>query len=127
MRRVPSLTSAAALHGRVQGPQADVREKQTRFLAEHVKPHTRAIVLGDFNSEPWQPAMTPMTSLLWDADPYCGPIQDTRCTPAADASPHRKEFDHIFLNRAYAPPPGVSVHDTFSDHDFVYADVKAKF
>ncbi|MWA08384.1 endonuclease/exonuclease/phosphatase family protein [Streptomyces sp. BA2] len=110
-----------------QGPQADVREKQARFLADHVKPHTRAIVLGDFNSEPWLPAMSPMTSLLWDADPYCGPVQDKRCTPTADASPNRKKFDYVFLNRAYAPPPGVSTHNTFSDHDLVYADVKAKF
>jgi endonuclease/exonuclease/phosphatase family metal-dependent hydrolase len=82
----------------------------------------RAIILGDFNAEPNSPEIQLMGKEGYrDADSNCGPLGKSGCKATANSSPHRKKFDYIFPKGFR--PPGNGVHNTFSDHDLVHADL----
>jgi endonuclease/exonuclease/phosphatase family metal-dependent hydrolase len=105
-----------------QGGQGRARQGQVKELLSSADHYTRAVVLGDFNAEPSTPEIRTMgTFLFHDADDNCGPPPNSSCKPTANASPHRKKFDYIFLKGI--KPPGNGVHDTYSDHDLVHADL----
>ncbi|MEU3739999.1 endonuclease/exonuclease/phosphatase family protein [Streptomyces sp. NPDC032198] len=108
-----------------QGPQGSVRRQQVSELLENVLAYNDTIVLGDFNSEPTT-EVAPMFTWFRDADPECTATQNRPpCQPTADARPYRKKFDYILLRNGSFTAPGVGVHDNYSDHDLVHADLTA--
>ncbi|MFD7282313.1 endonuclease/exonuclease/phosphatase family protein [Streptomyces sp. NPDC059862] len=110
-----------------QAGQSRVRAKQVNELLGAVRGYQDAIVLGDFNADPKYPEMQPMWNHFRDADPACGPSQNRPpCQPTANASPYRKKFDYIFLRKTGAfTAPSLGVHNNYSDHDLVHADLSS--
>lgn len=105
-----------------QAGQADVRAVQVNELLRATRSYQRAVVLGDFNTEPHRPELRPIWNTFRDADPYCGAQENTLCTPTADASPHRKKFDYMLL-RGIEPPGVQAIDSVHSDHDLVIAEL----
>lgn len=56
-----------------------------------------------------------------DADPNCGPPANAGCQATHPGA--NKKFDYIWLSRDDYEPPGVGVHDNYSDHHLVHADL----
>ncbi|WP_246886513.1 endonuclease/exonuclease/phosphatase family protein [Streptomyces sp. GESEQ-4] len=107
-----------------QAGQSDVRQQQVQELLADALTFPDTIVMGDFNAEPNTREVTPMWTWYKDADPACSAAQpDPPCQWTADASPHRKKFDYIFLRNGSFTAPSAGVHDNYSDHDLVHADL----
>ncbi|HZC27815.1 MAG TPA: PKD domain-containing protein, partial [Actinopolymorphaceae bacterium] len=109
-----------------QAGQSAIRASEVKELVAEATATKPTIVLGDFNAEPGTPEMAPMWRPFREADRGCTPPA-FGCKVTADASPHRKKFDYIFLSRDIEPP-GNGVHQTAtSDHDLVHADITLPF
>ncbi|NGN65550.1 endonuclease/exonuclease/phosphatase family protein [Streptomyces sp. A7024] len=104
-----------------EAAQAAVRAEQVRFLADRARQHPGAIVLGDLNATPDAPELTPLWNGFRDADPACEPPGSGGCQATHPGV--RKKFDYVFLDRGRYTPRGVGVHDTYSDHSLVHADL----
>lgn len=107
-----------------QAGQASERRSQVSELVGEAGLHGRALVLGDFNAEPHFGELSSMWDVFTEADPGCRRVYSPTCTVTANASPRRKKFDYVWINSAFKPGPGVTAVDTWSDHDFVFSDVK---
>ncbi|GAA1425309.1 endonuclease/exonuclease/phosphatase family protein [Streptomyces thermospinosisporus] len=107
-----------------QRRQQPVRAGQIRVLAAVVSRHDRAIVLGDFNSVPDAPELTPLWDLAEDANPACHPSgTDTGTGTCETTTDWLTRFDYVFL-RGGITALGHGVHQTrYSDHDLVHADL----
>ncbi|MEU9789913.1 endonuclease/exonuclease/phosphatase family protein [Streptomyces sparsogenes] len=111
-----------------QSGQRDARSEELRELLPATSGRQNAIVLGDFNADPSYPEMRPVWETFRDADPACGPEQNRPpCQPTAQASPYPKKFDYVLLPKSgLFTAPSLGVHDTFSDHDLVHADLRVR-
>ncbi|MGP3978556.1 endonuclease/exonuclease/phosphatase family protein [Streptomyces sp. 8N114] len=109
--------------------QTEVRAQQVRELEAAARPHSRAVVLGDFNTLPSSSELAPIWQHFAEADPHCGAKPDARCQGTIGAPSNAKKLDYILLRRGVFDPPGVGVHDPQgqSDHSLVHADLKPLF
>lgn len=107
-------------------PQTEVRQKQVGELVTEAIQYPNAIVLGDFNAQPWDPELNSMWTWFQDADPNCTQQKNPACqaTLGEQGTDSARKYDYIWLRNGTHPGlPGVGVHDNFSDHRLVHADL----
>ncbi|MEU6673878.1 endonuclease/exonuclease/phosphatase family protein [Streptomyces sp. NPDC046925] len=104
--------------------QSAVRTGQVRELVAEATKYPDVIVLGDFNSQPNGAELAPMWESFRDADPHCTPQSTTNCqmTIGDQGKPNGRKFDYIWQRKGYTQP-GVGVHNNYSDHHLVHADI----
>ncbi|MFI1830667.1 endonuclease/exonuclease/phosphatase family protein [Streptomyces sp. NPDC020412] len=98
-----------------------LRRLQIRELTNATQPHPRAMILGDFNTRPWDERMNPIwTANFKDVDPFCTKDKDeTRCNSTLWKV--NAKYDYILhrgLNSRHC-----RLHTRTDDHRIVISDV----
>ncbi len=92
------------------------RMRQLGFVAELLKPHTHAVVMGDFNCEPHSPELQWLTRSTELCDPAC--VVNTW----PSWQPHRM-IDHILVTPSLRVEHLQALHFPCSDHLPITMDV----
>ncbi len=109
------------------GLHVSERENAVKVVCDNIdkikkeEPQTHIILAGDFNMQPNDPMLVPISDRLTEASIYCGTPYNTFESPEA-----KIKIDYIFISDGLEAVKVIRPHTTVSDHCPLVAFLKLK-